>query len=60
MPRPRFERSFSMALMPGGVAVGAGARLPVGLSTCHLAAEGGHTEVLRWAKEHGCPGGEIY
>jgi hypothetical protein len=28
--------------------------------TCALAAEGAHLEVLRWAIEHGCPGGEEY
>ena len=24
------------------------------------ASAGGYTEVLRWAREHGCPGGEDY
>jgi len=28
--------------------------------TCSRAAEYGHLEVLKWAIEHGCPGGEEY
>jgi len=32
----------------------AGARLPWGASTCAGGASGGHLEVLRWAREHGC------
>jgi len=28
--------------------------------TCKYAAEEGHLEVLRWAIDHGCPGGEDY
>jgi len=27
-------------------------------STCAVAAEGGHLEVLVWAREHGCPWSE--
>ena len=26
-----------------------------GIRVCHLAAAGGHLEVLIWAREHGCP-----
>jgi len=35
--------------------VGARERLPVGRETCANAAEGGHLEVLKWARENGCP-----
>jgi len=28
--------------------------------TCEYAADNGHLEVLRWAIEHGCPGGEEF
>ena len=27
----------------------------MGADTCHYAVEGGHVEVLRWARENGCP-----
>ena len=39
---------------PGGVAVGASERVPVGQRTCAFAAEGGHLEVLQWARQSGC------
>ena len=29
-------------------------RLPVGQKECACAAVGGHLEVLRWARAHGC------
>jgi len=38
--------------------VGARERLPVGRLTCSWAAEGGHLEVLKWARENGCPWNE--
>ena len=33
---------------------------PWDVRNCAHAAEKGHAEVLRWAEEHGCPGGEQY
>jgi len=35
--------------------VGAGAPLPVELDDVRCAALSGHTEMLRWVREHGCP-----
>ena len=40
---------------PGGAEVGAGARLSLGFNDALFAAEGRHLEVLKWAREHGCP-----
>jgi len=39
----------------GGAAVGPGARLSVGRLACAQAADGGHMEVLQWARANGCP-----
>ena len=38
----------------GGAEVGASEQVP-GTRTCSGAAEGGHLEVLQWARENGCP-----
>jgi hypothetical protein len=35
--------------------VGARERLPVGRADVSNAASGGHLEVLKWARENGCP-----
>ena len=35
--------------------MGAGERLPVESHTCEYAAQGGHLEVLRWAREQDPP-----
>ena len=43
---------------PGGAAVRAGAtEVIVGLEDCAIAAEGGHLEMLQWARAHGCEWG---
>ena len=42
---------------PRGAAVGARERLPVGQDTCS-GGEGGHLEVLQWARANGCPWGK--
>jgi len=39
----------------GGTAVGTGARVPLGHRDVLSAAAGGHLDMLRWAREHGCP-----
>jgi len=40
----------------GNAAVAEGEWMPLkDESTCEIAAEGGHLEVLRWAREYGCP-----
>jgi hypothetical protein len=44
---------------PRDVAVGAGARLSLGRVHLCLAAEAGHLEVLKWAREHHCPWDEF-
>eukprot|EP00230_Micromonas_polaris_P008967 CAMPEP_0117645366 /NCGR_PEP_ID=MMETSP0802-20121206/11508_1 /TAXON_ID=38833 /ORGANISM="Micromonas sp., Strain CCMP2099" /LENGTH=190 /DNA_ID=CAMNT_0005450733 /DNA_START=85 /DNA_END=655 /DNA_ORIENTATION=+ len=38
-----------------GAAVGTRERLPVGRGDMYVAAEGGHLEVLQWARATGCP-----
>ena len=43
---------------PARAAVGAGARLPVGLQDVRVAAVFGHLEVLKWARDHDCPWNE--
>jgi len=55
--RARRSRSGSSNFRraPGGVAVGAGSRLPMGLEDVSPTAGGGHLAALRWAREHGCP-----
>ena len=41
---------------PGGAAVGASERVPVGLEDVPVRGRsGGHLEVLQWARENGCP-----
>ena len=40
---------------PRGAEVGARERLPVGRGDVRVAAEGGHLEVLQWARANGCP-----
>ena len=43
---------------PGGAAVVASERRSVERGTCTYAAEGGHLEVLQWARANGCPWNE--
>jgi len=43
------------AQAPGGVAVGAGERLPVERMDMFVVAQEGQLELLKWAREHGCP-----
>jgi hypothetical protein len=38
--------------------VGARERLPVGQTDVLRAAKGGHLEMLKWARENGCPWNE--
>ena len=45
---------------PGGAAVGARERLPVGREDLPYAANGGHLEVLQWARANGCSVGRGY
>jgi hypothetical protein len=40
---------------PGGAHVGEGGGLPVGCADMQMGGSGGHLEVLRWARETGCP-----
>jgi hypothetical protein len=40
---------------PRGAEVGARERLPVGREDVHARGEVGHLEVLKWARENGCP-----
>jgi len=47
-------RTRSSGRAPGGADMGAGAGCQWGERTCRYAAEGGHLEVLRWARAHGC------
>ena len=35
-------------------------RVSLDLVTCAYAAESGHLEVLKWARENGCPGSADY
>ena len=51
------ENTCTFAALGGylGVAVGAGAPLPVVRTTCSLVAKNGHLDVLLWALERGCP-----
>ena len=44
---------------PGCVAIGADERLPVEHVDVSCAGQGGHVEVLRWAREHECPWSEL-
>ena len=52
---PWIWKTFGKIAKPGGAAVGAGARLPVGRSDVLLAAARGDLEMLPWARERGCP-----
>jgi len=40
--------------------MGSGAPLPVGCMDVRIAAGGGHLEVLRWARAHGCEWDEAH
>merc|ERR1719389_156775 len=44
---------------PRGPPVGAGPRVPLGRTDVHVRCEGGHLEVLQWARAHGCPWDEV-
>ncbi|KAL6053844.1 Ankyrin repeat-containing domain [Balamuthia mandrillaris] len=38
-----------------GPEVGEGERMPLGFTDMHRGCKGGHLEVLKWARERGCP-----
>jgi len=40
---------------PGGFEVGTGTPLPVERGDVRRAVRRGHLEMLKWAREHGCP-----